>query len=91
MRACLRACVLACLRACVRACVHRVLAEEYLNLMRDPDSNNLQGDDFKTEADAAFGPMTISKDEVSVSEDDVESSSDGGSTQQEFPHCESTQ
>ena len=36
----------------------------------------LQTDEFKTGVDAAFGPMTVSHDEVDVSEDGVESSSD---------------
>ena len=54
--------------------INRILDEEYLNLMLDPDSNIFQGDEFKTEVDAAFGPMTVSKDEVDVSKDDAESS-----------------
>ena len=40
-----------------------LLDNEYLDLMRDPESTIFQGDELKAEIDACFGPVTTTKKE----------------------------
>ena len=48
----------------------RLLDNEYLDLMRDPESTIFQGDDLKAAVDSSFGPLKVTKHEDELSDGD---------------------